>query len=67
MRNLEEERTIKYEERKMEQDAFVTEAKKNKFIHEIKNGLGDLIKKEPNKPIKKVKWYNKLIKMFLND
>jgi hypothetical protein len=56
--------TIKHEERKMVQDALHTEAKKNKYAHDIKSGLGDLIKEEPNKPQKEIKWYHKLSKMF---
>jgi hypothetical protein len=58
--------TIKHEQRKMEQDALATEAKKRKYVHDIKNGLGDLIKEEPNKPQKKMKWYHKLFRMLTN-
>jgi hypothetical protein len=61
------EYTVKHEERKMLQDALITENKKNKFINEIQNGLGELIKEEPNKIPKKVRWYNKLFKIFTND
>ena len=45
------EYTIKHEERKIAQAALATEAKKNKYIYDIKNGLGEEIKEEPNKPI----------------
>ena len=55
---------IKYEERKMRQDMLSTEAKKNKFIRDINNGLGDMIKEEPNKPQKKITWYHKLFKLL---
>ena len=58
--------TIKYEQRKMEQEALSTEAKKRKYVHDVKNGLGDLIKEEPNKPQKKMKWYYKLFRMLTN-
>jgi hypothetical protein len=58
--------TIKHEQRKMEQDALATEAKKRKYIYDVKNGLGDLIKEEPNKPQKKMKWYHKLFRMLTN-
>lgn len=44
-----EEWEIELEKRKMLQDSYVTEMKKNKFIEEIKSGLGEQIKKEPNK------------------
>lgn len=40
---------IEQEKRKMIQDSLITEMKKNKFIEEIKSGLGEQIKKEPNK------------------
>lgn len=67
MRDGELEWTIKHEQRKMEQDILATEAKKRKYVNDIKNGLGDLIKEEPNKPQKKLKWYHKLFRMFGND
>jgi hypothetical protein len=57
------EYTIKFEERKMQQSALSTESQKRKFIHDVTNGLGDLIKDEPNKVQKKVRWYHKLFKM----
>jgi hypothetical protein len=56
--------TIKHEQRKMAQEALATDAKKRKYVHDIKNGLGDLIKDEPNKPQKKLKWYHKLFRML---
>ena len=58
--------TIKHEQRKMEQDALATEAKKRKYIHDVTNGLGELIKEEPNKPQKRMKWYHKLFRMLTN-
>lgn len=58
--------TIKHEHRKMEQEALATEAKKRKFIHDVKSGLGEMIKEEPNKPQKKIKWYHKLFRMLGN-
>ena len=57
------EYTIKFEERKMQQSTLSTESQKRKFIHDVTNGLGDLIKDEPNKVQKKVRWYHKLFKM----
>jgi hypothetical protein len=66
MRNGEFDWTIKHEQRKMEQDVLSTEAKKRKFINEIKDGLGEIIKEEPNKPQKKVRWYHKLFRMIGN-
>ena len=58
--------TIKPEQLKREQNVLSTEAKKRKYIHDIKSGLGELIREEPNKPQKKVKWYHKLFRMFTN-
>lgn len=43
-----EEWELEQEKRKMLQDQMVTEYKKNKFIEEIMNGLGEEITKEPN-------------------
>lgn len=40
---------IENELRKMKQLEMVTELKKDKFIDEIKTGLGEQIRKEPNK------------------
>jgi len=57
---------IKDEERKMRQDMVTTEIKKENFISNIINGLGDEILKEPNKVqvIKKVTFWDKLKKLF---
>mgnify|MGYP003636017907 FL=1 len=60
------EYTITHEKRKMEQYALSTEAKKRKYVHDVKSGLGELIKEEPNKPQKKVMWYHKLVKLLMN-
>jgi hypothetical protein len=51
---------VENEKRKMKQDILVTEHKKNKFIGEIKNGLGDRIVKEPNKEQKKPSFLQKI-------
>ena len=40
--------TINHEKRKMGQSVLSTEAKKRKYIHDVKSGLGELIKEEPN-------------------
>jgi len=40
---------IKDEERKMRQDMVATEIKKENFIRDITNGLGQEIIEEPNK------------------
>ena len=56
---------IKDEMRKMKQDMFTTEIKKENFIKEITNGLGDEIKKEPNKIQKKLSFFDKIKLMFL--
>lgn len=57
---------IKDEARKMRQDMVTTEIKKENFIHNITNGLGDEILKEPNKVqvIKKITFWDKLKKLF---
>jgi len=55
---------IKGEERKMLMDMVATDIKKENFIREIVGGLGEEIKKEPNKLIKKMSFLDKLIKMF---
>ena len=60
------EYTITHEKRKMEQYVLSTEAKKRKYVHDVKSGLGELIKEEPNKPQKKVMWYHKLVKLLMN-
>ena len=57
---------IKDEARKMRQDMVTTEIKKENFIRNITNGLGDEILKEPNKVqvIKKITFWDKLKKLF---
>lgn len=57
---------IKDEARKMRQDMVTTEIKKENFIRNITNGLGDEILKEPNKVqvVKKVTFWDKLKKLF---
>jgi hypothetical protein len=59
-----EEWELEQEKRKILQDSLVTEMKKNKFIEEIKNGLGNEIKKEPNKVQKKRSLLFKIKKLF---
>jgi hypothetical protein len=55
---------IKNEERKLQQDFFVTQIKKESFIKEIKDGLGNKIINEPNKIQKKLSFWDKIKKMF---
>jgi len=55
---------IEQERRKMLQDSLVTEMKKNKFIDEIKSGLGEQIKKEPNKVHKKPSLFSRFKKLI---
>lgn len=65
-----EEWEIELESRKMLQETMITEMRKNKFIDDIKSGLGEDILKEPNKVHKierKPSFFNKLKKMFFND
>ncbi len=52
------------EKRKLLQDKMVTELKKNKFIDEIKNGLGDRIKNETNTVHKKTSIISRLKKLL---
>jgi hypothetical protein len=59
-----EEWELEQEKRKILQDSLVTEMKKNKFIEEIKSGLGNEIKKEPNKVQKKRSLLFKIKKLF---
>jgi len=54
---------IKNEERKLEQDKFVTELKKEKFINDIKGGLGNEIVKQPNTVQKKISFWGKIKKL----
>lgn len=57
---------IKGEERKMLQDIVATEIKKENFIREITNGLGEEILKEPNKihVEKKLTFWDRIKKLF---
>ena len=55
---------IEQEKRKILKEEMVTEMKKNKFIDEIKNGLGEKIKKEPNTVFKKPSLLTKIKKIF---
>lgn len=61
-----DEYLIKHEEKKMQQDILISESKKRKFINEIKSGLGDEIKEEPNKPQKKLTFWGKIKKLLFN-
>jgi hypothetical protein len=56
----------KSEERKMLQDMVATEIKKENFIRDITDGLGQEILKEPNKiqVQKKLTFWDKIKKMF---
>ncbi len=55
---------LEQEKRKIIQEEMVTEMKKNKFINDIKNGLGERIKKEPNTVFKKPSLLDKIKKLF---
>ena len=55
---------IKDETRKMQQDVVATEIKKENFIREITEGLGNEILKEPNKVQKRPSFFDKLKRMF---
>jgi hypothetical protein len=55
---------IENEKRIMKQEILSTELKKEKFIKEIKTGLGDMIKQEPNKIQKKPSFWDKIKKLF---
>ena len=44
---------VEQEKRKLLQDSMVTELKKDKFITDIKNGLGKKMKNEPDTKYKK--------------
>lgn len=50
--------------RKMAQDEFITDMKKDKFINEIESGLGEMIKNEPNKIQKKPSFWSKFKKLW---
>ena len=62
-----EEWEVELERRKILQESFITEMRKNKFIDEISSGLGEKIIKEPNKIHKKPGFFDKLKKIFIND
>jgi len=55
---------LEQEKRKIIQEEMVTEMKKNKFIEDIKNGLGERIKKEPNTVFKKPSLLIKIKKLL---
>jgi hypothetical protein len=55
-----EEWEVEQEKRKLLQDSMVTELKKDKFITDIKNGLGKKMKKEPNAKYKKPSLLSKI-------
>ena len=55
---------LRDEERKMKQDLFATEIKKENFIREITEGLGEEILKQPNKIQKKLTFFQKLKRIF---
>ena len=56
---------LRDEERKMKQDLFTSEIKKENFIREmIEGGLGEEILKEPNRIQKKLSFFQKLKRMF---
>ena len=57
-----EDWVLEQERRKLLQDQMVSERKKDKFIEEIKSGLGEKILKEPNKKQKKITILQKLKK-----
>lgn len=55
---------LKEEERKMLQDAVTTQIKKENFIREIQNGLGEEIITQPHIIPKKLSFIEKLKKLF---
>lgn len=55
---------IENERRKILQDQMVTDMKKEKFMEELKNGLGEKIKNEPNKIQKKSTLLQKIKRIF---
>mgnify|MGYP001050237549 CR=1 FL=1 len=57
-----EDWVLEQERRKLLQDQIVSERKKEKFIKDIKSGLGEKILKEPNKKQKKITILQKLKK-----
>jgi hypothetical protein len=59
------DREIKQIENEMKADLFMTEIRKKKFIGDLKNGLGEEIKKNPNQvKIVKQPWYKKVSIFF---
>lgn len=62
---MEREETIDAIRNRMKMDANNTERQKNRFIGEIKNGLGDEIRMSP-KYVEVVKrpWYYKILRFF---
>jgi hypothetical protein len=58
---------LELEKRKILQESMITEMRKNKYIDDIRNGLGECIVKEPNTVHKKPGLLSKLKKMFIND
>ncbi len=59
-----EDWVLEQEKRKILQDQMVTEYKKNKFIEEIKSGLGKRILEEPNKIQRKKSFWFKIKKIL---
>jgi len=59
-----EDWALEKERRKLLQDQIVTEHKKNKFIKEMKSGLGEKILKEPNKIQRKITLIQKIKKLI---
>lgn len=55
---------LEQEKRKLLQDRMVTDLKKDKFISEMKNGLGDRIKRQPNTVHKKTSIISRLKKLI---
>ncbi len=54
-------------EKEMLVEKYKTALKKQQFINELKSGLGDEIKKNPNKAkIIEKKWYHKISIFFRN-
>ena len=59
------DREIKQIENEMKADLFMTEIRKKNFIGDLKNGLGEEIKKNPNQvKIVKQPWYKKISNFF---
>lgn len=59
------DREIKQIENQMKGDLFMTEMKKKKFIGDLKNGLGEEIRNNPNS-VKQIKtpWYSKVTRVI---